>query len=245
MCCLLLSETSSVSWRYLQPCLLLRALKEPVLISLSACWELATLIILCLLDVSLQYLPQSSWSVSLCVPVSKLHSSCEDTSHNGLGSILMVFILAWYLQRLHFQTRSHSQVPGVRFSAYLLGVWHSTISFQFFPFPWFETLYFLETLVQFLVGKILWRRDRLPIPVFLGFPCGSAGKESACNAGDLGLIPGLGRSPGWRERLPTPVFWPGEFHGLYSPCGCKESDMTERLSLSLSFTSWKTCFGGI
>ena len=35
-----------------------------------------------------------------------------------------------------------------------------------------------------------------PIPVCLGFPCGSAGKESACNAGDLGLIPGLGSSPG-------------------------------------------------
>ena len=33
-------------------------------------------------------------------------------------------------------------------------------------------------------------------PVFLGFPCGSAGKESTCNAGDLGSIPGLGRSPG-------------------------------------------------
>ena len=29
--------------------------------------------------------------------------------------------------------------------------------------------------------------------------------------------------------LPTPIFWPGEFHGLYSPLGCKESDMTERL----------------
>ena len=43
--------------------------------------------------------------------------------------------------------------------------------------------------------KICWRRDRLPTPVFLGFPCGSAGKESACNAGDLGSIPGLGRSP--------------------------------------------------
>ena len=45
----------------------------------------------------------------------------------------------------------------------------------------------------------------------------------ACNAGDLGSIPGLER----RERLPTPVFWPGEFwsgecHGLYSPWGCKE-----------------------
>ena len=94
------------------------------------------------------------------------------------------------------------------------------------------------------VGKICWRRDRLLTQVLLGFPCGSAGKESACNAdrpgfdpwvvedrdlhqedplekgnathssilglscgksagkesacdvGDLGLIPGLGRSPG-------------------------------------------------
>ena len=44
------------------------------------------------------------------------------------------------------------------------------------------------------------------------------------------------RSLGWegllrREQLPTPVSWPGEFHGLYSPWGCKESDTTERLSL--------------
>ena len=49
-----------------------------------------------------------------------------------------------------------------------------------------------ETLVQFLGQKDSLRRNRLPTPVFLGFPCGSAGKESACNAGDLGLIPGLG-----------------------------------------------------
>ena len=41
-----------------------------------------------------------------------------------------------------------------------------------------------------------WRRDRRPTPVCLGFPGGSGGQESACNAGDLGLIPGLGRSPG-------------------------------------------------
>ena len=46
------------------------------------------------------------------------------------------------------------------------------------------------------VGKICWRRNRLPIPVFLGFPGGSAGKESTWNSGDLGLIPGLGRLPG-------------------------------------------------
>ena len=63
------------------------------------------------------------------------------------------------------------------------------------------------------------------------FPGGSAGKESACNAGDLGLIPGLGRSNWKREELLTPVFWPGEFHELYRPRGHKESDTTERLSL--------------
>ena len=46
------------------------------------------------------------------------------------------------------------------------------------------------------VRKMPWRRDRLPTPVFLGVPCGSAGKEPACNRGDLTLIPGLGRCPG-------------------------------------------------
>ena len=66
------------------------------------------------------------------------------------------------------------------------------------------------------------------------FPGGSDIKESAYNAGDLDLIPGLGRSSGEGERLPTPIFWPGEFHGLYSLWGCKELDMTEQLSLSLS-----------
>ena len=40
-----------------------------------------------------------------------------------------------------------------------------------------------------------WRRDRLLTPVFLGFLCGSAGKESACNVGYLGLI------PGWEDPL--------------------------------------------
>ena len=42
----------------------------------------------------------------------------------------------------------------------------------------------------------------LPPPVFLGFHCGSAGKESACNVGDLGSIPGLGRSPGEGKSYP-------------------------------------------
>ena len=48
-----------------------------------------------------------------------------------------------------------------------------------------------ETLVDSLVRKIRWRRDRIPAPVFLGFPGGSAGKESTYNAGDPSQIPGL------------------------------------------------------
>ena len=45
----------------------------------------------------------------------------------------------------------------------------------------------------------------------------------------------VGKIPWRRERVPTPVFWPGESHGLYSPWGPKESDTTEWLSLSLAF----------
>ena len=127
------------------------------------------------------------------------------------------------------------------------------------------------------LGEICCRRERLPTPVFLGFPGGSASKESTRSAGDLGSIPRLGRSPGeeigyslqyswaslvaqtvkdphamqetwvqslgWEDSLEkampplpftsTPVFWPGEFHGLYSPRGHKESEATEQLSLKI------------
>ena len=108
---------------------------------------------------------------------------------------------------------------------------------------------------------------------FWGLRDSSVGKESACNAGEPGLIPGSGRSTGegigyplqysraslvaqlvknplamwetwihsldWEDPLekgkaPLLVFWPGEFHGLHSPWGCKELDRTEQLSLSLS-----------
>ena len=72
-----------------------------------------------------------------------------------------------------------------------------------------------------------------------GFPGVSAGKESTCDVGDPGSIPLLG----------TPVFWPGEFHGLYSLWGWKKSDTTERLSLALTSTKqgdniqpWRTPF---
>ena len=74
------------------------------------------------------------------------------------------------------------------------------------------------------------------INVYLELPRASLGgsevKASACNTGDLGSIPGSGRSPWRRKWQPTPVFLPGESHGQrslvgYSPRGCKESDTTE------------------
>ena len=71
----------------------------------------------------------------------------------------------------------------------------------------------------------------------LGFPGGSDGNKSTCNAGDPGLIPGLG---------PTPVFLSGEFHGQrslesYSPWGCKESDWATN-TFTFSLTKLKQAF---
>ena len=43
-----------------------------------------------------------------------------------------------------------------------------------------------------------------------------------------------------REKLPTPIFWPGELHGLYNPWGCKESDTTARLSLTFLSVQWES-----
>ena len=71
-----------------------------------------------------------------------------------------------------------------------------------------------------------------PGPHKKGYSSDSDGKESTCNLEDLGPIPGLGSFPGEGNGYPRPVFWPEEFHGLYSPWGCKELDTTEQLSHS-------------
>ena len=60
----------------------------------------------------------------------------------------------------------------------------------------------------------------------MGFPGGSDGKESSCNAGDLGSIPGLGRFPG--EGKGYPLQCSGLENSMdYSPGDLKESDTTE------------------
>ena len=88
-----------------------------------------------------------------------------------------------------------------------------------------------------------------------GFPGGSDSKESTCNAGDPGSIPGLGRSLPWRrEWPPTPVFLPGEFHGQrslegYSPWSHRVGHDWVTNTFTLLFHYWlilrslSTCCG--
>ena len=101
-----------------------------------------------------------------------------------------------------------------------------------------------ETLDQLLGQKFPWRRDSLPTPVLLGFLVAQmVKKKSACNSGDLDLIPGLGRSPEGGHRNPLPVFLPGESPWTEEPgglqsMGCKESDMTEQLSRAQAVWDW-------
>ena len=77
-----------------------------------------------------------------------------------------------------------------------------------------------------------------------GFSGGSDGKESTCNVGGLGLIPGLGRSPGEGHGNPLQYSCLENPHGQrslagYRPWGRKESDKTERLSTLLQVL-WQT-----
>ena len=91
-----------------------------------------------------------------------------------------------------------------------------------------------ETPVRSGVRKICWRRDMVPTPVFLGFPCGLVDKESACSVGDLGSIPGLGRPLGEGKGYTL------QYSGLENSMDCivqgvAEVDMTERLSLIVNY----------
>ena len=80
---------------------------------------------------------------------------------------------------------------------------------------------------DFWVRKICWRRDRSPTPVFLGFPCGSAGKESACSAGDLG----------WEDPWEKGKATHSNILAWRIPWSCKELNMTERLSHNCNHSS--------
>ena len=124
----------------------------------------------------------------------------------------------------------HSHVHALKSNS-LVHIWESTtywlggqIRLQGRK-PWFDSW----------VRKIPWRRDRLPTPVFFSFPDGSDGKESACNVGNLGSIPGLGRFPGGGHGNTLLYSCLENPHGQrslagYSPWDHKESDTAEQLN---------------
>ena len=74
--------------------------------------------------------------------------------------------------------------------------------------------------------------DRLPTPVFLGFLCGSAGKESTCN---MGLIPGLGRSPGEEKGYPL------QYSGLENSTVCIVNGVAKSRTQRATFTFTFLC----
>ena len=104
--------------------------------------------------------------------------------------------------------------------------------------PWFN----------FWIGKIPWRRHRLPTTVLLGFPGSTEfpGKEFACNVGDLDSFPGLRRSPGWEHSNPLQYSCLENTNGQrslvgYSPWGHRESDRTERLNTAHYHIYYNQC----
>ena len=113
-----------------------------------------------------------------------------------------------------------------------LGKWHLLLGVLYIEFPWqlsWSRICLQCRRPQFdsWVRKILWRRDRPLTPVFLGFP-GELVKNPPANAGDLDSI------PGWKDPLKKGKATHSSILSWKSPWGCKELDMTERLSLSRS-----------
>ena len=83
--------------------------------------------------------------------------------------------------------------------------------------------------------------NNLHVSIEMGFLGGSDGKESACNVGDLGSIPGMGRFPGGGHGNPLQNSYLENPHGQrslvgYSPWSRKKSDTTEQLRTSIEIT---------
>ena len=128
---------------------------------------------------------------------------------------------------------SGGQSVGTSTSAFILPV---TIQGSF-RIDWFDLAVqgTLKSLLQHHSSKasILWHSAFFMVQLShpLGFPCGSAGKESACNEGDLGLIPGLGRSPG-EEKV-----YPLQYSGLENSMDCIVHGVTKSQTQLSNFHS--------
>ena len=88
-------------------------------------------------------------------------------------------------------------------------------------FPVAQLVKYPPAMRETWVGEIPWRRERQPPPVFLGFPGGSTGKESACKAGDAGSVPGVGRTPAEGNGYPL------QYSGLENSTNCLVHGVTK------------------
>ena len=77
-----------------------------------------------------------------------------------------------------------------------------------------------------LVMKVKEQSEKAGLKLKMGLPVAQL-ERIRLQCRRLGFHSWVGKIPGRWERLPTPVFWPGEFHGLYSPWGYEELDTTE------------------
>ena len=76
-----------------------------------------------------------------------------------------------------------------------------------------------KCVMTYIHHKVSYRVFLLLLKSSQSFPGGSAGKEGHLQCKRPGFDPWVGKIPWRREWLPTAGFWPGEFHGQYSPCG--------------------------
>ena len=140
---------------------------------------------------------------NLCDPVD---CSLPDSSVHG---ILQARILEWVSISFSRGSSQHRD-----------WTWASRIGGRHFNL-WATCLQCRRHRFDSWVGKICWRKDRLPTPAFLGFPCGLAGKDSACNVGDLGSVSGLVRSPGEGKDYPI------QYSGLENSMDCRVHGVTK------------------
>ena len=156
---------------------------------------------------------QICWHIE-CSPFTAASFRIWNSSTGIPSPPLALFVVM--LSKAHLT--SHSRMSGSRWvitPSWLSGSWRSFLyssvyschlflisyaSVRFIPFlsfiePIFAWNVPLVSLI-FWQNVVHWRGVKPPTPVFLGFPGGSAGKESACNVGGLGSVPGLGRSSG-------------------------------------------------
>ena len=144
---------------------------------------------------------------------SNIYSGCLKAYHH-LGHLILWHKGGW--------TETNQQMDALRpsteacswWSRWCLKCMDPELELKNLP-PSYSSLLAMEAFGERInLGLIPWRRDKLPTPVFLGLPCGSAGKKSTCNAGDLDSISGLWRSP-WEGNG-----YPLQYSGLENSMDC-------------------------